>query len=67
MKLTVKQARIGAEMTQERVAKALGIHPQTYAKLEKHPEDMSIGMAYNFAKTVGVDFSDVIFLDCNLN
>ena len=67
MQLTVKQARVGADLTQEGMAKALGVHPTTYWKLEKHPEKMSIGLAYKFSQITGVDFSDIIFLDSNSN
>lgn len=67
MQLTVKQARVGANLTQEGAAKALGVHPTTFAKLEKHPDKMSIGTAYKFAQITGVDFSDIIFLDVNSN
>ena len=67
MKLTVKQARVGANLTQEGAAEALGVHPTTYWKLEKHPEKMSISMAYKFAQITGVDFNDIIFLDNNSN
>ena len=63
MKITMKQARIGAKMSQDDIANKLHIHPQTYAKYEKKPEDMSIKNAALFAEIVGVDFNDIIFLE----
>lgn len=67
MKITMKQARIGANMSQDDIANKLHIHPQTYAKYEKQPEDMSIKNAALFAKIVGVDFNDIIFLESQSN
>lgn len=62
MKLTLKMARIGAGLTQQQVADALGIHVQTYARLEKHPEKMKMEQAIRFADLTGVDLSDLTFL-----
>lgn len=63
MTLTMKQARVGADMSQREVASLLGVHPQTYMKYEAHPEDMSIRDAKRFAKIVGVKASDIFVLD----
>lgn len=59
---TLKQARVGADLTIQEIADKLGVHAQTYSKYEKHPEDMSIAMGEKFAEIVGLNFEDIIFL-----
>ena len=61
MSVTVKQARIGIEATQQEIADKMGIHVQTYARLEKHPEDMTIKQAIAFANIVKLSVSDFSF------
>ncbi len=61
MSVTVKQARIGIEATQQEIADKMGIHVQTYARLEKHPEDMTIKQAIAFANIVKLSVSDISF------
>lgn len=65
--ITMKMARIGAGMTQQDVADAMGIHVQTYARLEKNPEDISIGDSRLFASIVEIPWADISFVsDSNL-
>lgn len=61
MRLTMKQARVGAEMTQQQVADSLGVHVQTYQRMENNPEDISIKQGKKFADIVGVNFEDIFF------
>lgn len=61
MKLTVKQARVGANLTQREVADALEIHENTYRKLEENPEGFTMGRAEAFAAIVGVDMNDILW------
>ena len=61
MSVTVKQERIGIEATQQEIADKMGIHVQTYARLEKHPEDMTIKQAIAFANIVKLSVSDISF------
>lgn len=63
MQITMKQARVGAEMTQQNVADAMGVHVQTYMRMEAHPEDVTIKQGLLFAKIVGVDFEDIFFAE----
>lgn len=63
MTLTMKQARVGADMSQKDVANKLGVHQQTYMKYEAHPEELSIKLAKRFAQVVGVRASDIFVLD----
>ena len=61
MQLSMKQARIGANMTQNEIACKMRIHPQTYAKIEKNPGRATIDQAKCFAKIVNVSFDDIFF------
>lgn len=61
MAITVKQARIGIDATQQELADKMGVHVQTYARMEKHPEDMTIKQALLFASIVGHPISDIYF------
>ena len=66
-KITVKAARINAGLTQESVAKSLGIHPQTYMKFEQHPEKMTVKMANEFAEIVNRSIETIYFLHIKSN
>lgn len=61
MKFTVKQARLLAGLTQKEVAQMLNMHVQTYMKLEKNPELMSIKTAKEFSQIVGRNFEEIFF------
>lgn len=61
MPLTMKQARIGINATQQELADRMGVHVQTYARMEKHPEDLTIKQALLFASIVGRPISDLYF------
>ena len=62
MSMTVKQARVGANLTIREMAARLGQHEQTYSKYEKHPEKMPVEMAERIAEITGVPMDDLIFL-----
>ena len=66
MYITMKQARVGVELTQREVAERLGVHVQSYIKYEKDPDTMTLKTAKRFADLVGVDF-DTIFLHDKYN
>lgn len=61
MPLTMKQARIGINATQQELADRMGVHVQTYARMEKHPEDLTIKQALLFASIVDRPISDIYF------
>lgn len=61
MPLTMKQARIGINATQQELADRMGVHVQTYARMEKHPEDLTIKQALLFASIVDRPISDLYF------
>lgn len=45
-------------LSQKEVAENLGISQVYYCKLEKHPEKISLGMAYKLKKLFKVDMID---------
>lgn len=61
MQLTMRQARIGADLRQQDVADKMGVHVQTYQRMEKHPEDVTIRQGQMFAKIVGLPFEAIFF------
>lgn len=66
-KISVKAARIDAGLTQEEVANKLNIHAQTYMKLEKSPEKMTVRMANDFCKIVNRNLEAIYFLPAKSN
>lgn len=63
MKFTLKQARNYAGLTQEEVAKKLGISTLTYSKYERGKSDISAKQAKKFSKLVGIEMDNLIFSD----
>ncbi len=63
MKLTIKQARQLAGMTQKDVADLLGVHTHTFMKWERDPEEMSIGTARQFCRIVDRGINEIFFND----
>lgn len=61
MQITMKQARVGAEMTQKQMAEQMGVHVQTYMRMESHPEDVTIKQGKLFSRITGVRFEDLFF------
>lgn len=43
--ISLKQARLLREKTQDYMAELLGIHVQTYRKLEQNPDNVTVGQA----------------------
>ncbi|MFE7082529.1 helix-turn-helix transcriptional regulator [Priestia megaterium] len=64
MKFTLKQARLLKGFTQKELAEKLGIHKQTYSKMEKHPDDVTIGDAKRLSEILGFSY-DFIFFNNN--
>ena len=63
MHITMKQARVGADMTQQQVADRMGVHVQTYQRMENNPEDVTIRQGKSFSEIVGVRFEDIFFIN----
>lgn len=64
-KLTLKNARVLADMTQRDMAKALGVNEGTYIEYEKYRTFMRMDTAYKFSKIVNRSLDDLIFLPDN--
>lgn len=60
--LTVKQARLMSLMSQKEIAEKIGISPKAYWYKERKPGSFSVVEAYRFAKVVGLDINDIIFV-----
>lgn len=61
MAISMKMARVGANLTKQQIADKMGVHVQTYSKMENDPESMSIKDAKLFCNIVGISYSDIFF------
>lgn len=61
MAMSMKMARVGANLTQQQVADKMGIHVQTYSKMENDSENVTIREAKLFSDIVGVTWSEIFF------
>jgi transcriptional regulator with XRE-family HTH domain len=66
MAITLKAARVNANLTQMEVAERLKISKTTLTNYEKYRTIPSIAMAQKFAELYGLEVDDIIFLpeDC---
>lgn len=60
-KLTIKQARVLAGLTQKELAKKLGISIPTYLAYEKKRNEMRVTTAIKFSKIVNIPIENLIF------
>lgn len=63
MLLTLKQARRALGFTQDEMADLLGVHVQTYRKIESNPDVATIGQAKAISKKLGMDYNCIFFGD----
>ena len=61
MTLTLKQARLIRELTQDQMAELLNIHVQTYRKIEQNPDEATIGQAKRISKKLDLDYNEIFF------
>ena len=61
MRLTLKDARRRALLTQEDVAGRLGVSKSAYRWYERNPGKMRVDVAHQFAKIVGLRIDDLTF------
>lgn len=61
MAITIKAARINAELSQMEMAKALGMSRDTYRKIEKQPGRASIEQARKISEITGIALDDLFF------
>ena len=59
--ISLKQARILREKTQDYMAELLGIHVQTYRKLEQNPDNVTVGQAKVISKNLGFPYDTIFF------
>lgn len=67
MSRSLREAREDRGITRKAVARALHMSRQTYAKLEEHPEKMTISQAVAACDFIGVDIDDVFSPDVSRN
>lgn len=59
--ISLKQARLLGEKTQDYMAELLGIHVQTYRKLEQNPDSVTVGQAKVISKNLGFSYDTIFF------
>jgi DNA-binding XRE family transcriptional regulator len=59
--LTLKQARLMREKTQEEMAEQLGVHVQTYRKIEENPDDTTIAQAKTISSFLNFRYDEIFF------
>ena len=59
--LTLKQARLLKEISQDKIAKELGIHVDTYRKIEKNPEIATIEQAKKISLILQLPYDFIFF------
>lgn len=63
MVMTMKMARVGANLTKQQVADRMGVHVQTYSKMENDSESVTIREAKLFSEIVGIPWIEIFFGD----
>lgn len=63
--ITIKGARVNANLEQEEVAKKLGMTKKTYINYEKYRSYFRVDKAYEFARIVKYPLDQIIFLPIN--
>ena len=63
MRVTVKDARKQSGITQEELAKAVGVTRQTIISLENGRYTASLGLAHKIAKFFGVKIEDIFIFE----
>ncbi len=63
IKFTLKQARLLKGLKQEEMAKRLGVHVQTYRRMEKQPDTVTVGDAKKISEILQMDYDYLFFND----
>lgn len=61
MTYTVKQVRMLSDKTQQEMANLLGIHVQTYRKIEKNPERTTFQQGQRISEATGISVDQIFF------
>ena len=59
--MTVKQARVGKDLSQREMAEKLGVCRHNYMKNEKNPERFTVGQAKKISEITGVPLDGIFF------
>ena len=65
LKFSIKSARNNVDLTQDEIAKMLGVTTKTYSDYEKGKTQMKIGTALRFSEITKVPIDNIIFLSKN--
>ncbi|WP_144506666.1 helix-turn-helix domain-containing protein [Bacillus mycoides] len=63
MILTMRQARLVKGITQQEMALKLNVHVDTYRKMEKNPDEVTIGNAKKISNLLGISYDQIFFND----
>lgn len=63
MLYTVKQSRLLCGKTQRKMAELMGVHRDTYRKIELYPETATIKQAVEISRITGIPMDQIFF--CN--
>lgn len=58
-KLTLRQWRLAREISIDKMAELLGIHPNTYRQWEAEPDQIAIGKAQQISEILRVPLADI--------
>lgn len=59
--LTLKQARLCAEVNQSELAKAIGVSRYTYMQIEKNPDRATVAQAKAISSFLKVPYDEIFF------
>lgn len=60
---SLKKYRLDANLTQEKLAEIVGIHPTYVGKLESGKNNVSVKMLYKISRALKVKLSDIFDFD----
>lgn len=63
MEITLKQARRMKDISQSEMAKVLGVHVQTYRRIEKSPQTATVEQVKALCKKLEISYNDIFFGD----
>lgn len=61
--MSIRQIRRMREIRQQEMADYLGIHVQTYRRIEEHPETATVEQAKKIAEKLEGSYDDLFFAD----
>lgn len=67
MQYSLKELRARNNLTQEEIAKKLGISRQSYISIEKRPSKVNVARLSQIAEILGVTLGDIFLTDYHTN